>query len=212
MKLKGFIFDMDGTLVDTLPVCVCANAAAIAMVTGRRPSDEEVLSHFGLSEEGILEKMAPGRLAETLPAFLQAYETLHSSVQQPFAGVEPMLAWLRARAIPVAIVTGKGQFSAEISMHILGLGQWVDCVEVGFADRADKPYSMRKVLQRWNMDPQDAAYLGDTPYDMQAAREAGLLPLGAGWAETAVVRTAPNAAAHVFLSLSEFMTWLETQE
>ena len=99
MKLKGFIFDMDGTLVDTLPICVGANAAAIAMVTGRLPSDEEVLSHFGLSEEGILEKMAPGRLAETLPAFLQAYETQHSSVQRPFAGVEQVLAWLRSRSL-----------------------------------------------------------------------------------------------------------------
>lgn len=211
MNLKGIIFDLDGTLVDTLPVCVGAHIETSARFTGRRPSDAEVLSHFGPSEEGSLEKLVPGRLSETLPVFLKFYEELHSSVQQPFTGIEQTLQWLRARQMPVAIVTGKGKFSAEISLRILGLERWVDCVEVGFADRADKPYSIRKVLDRWQMRPEEAAYVGDMPYDMQAARETGLLPIGAGWAETSLVRDGNAGAVHTFLSVDEFLAWLESQ-
>jgi phosphoglycolate phosphatase-like HAD superfamily hydrolase len=80
---------------------------------------------------------------------------------------------------------------------------------MGFADRADKPYSMRKVLERWQMRPEDAAYVGDTPYDMQAAREAGLMPIAAAWAETSLVRDGKAGAAHTFFSLDAFMAWLE---
>lgn len=211
MNLKGIIFDLDGTLVDTLPVCVGAHAETSVQFTGRRPSEAEVLSYFGPSEEGSLEKLVPGRLAETLPVFLKYYEALHSTVQQPFEGIVPLLQWLRTRQIRAAIVTGKGRYSADISLRILGLESLVDCVEVGFADRANKPYSMHKVLERWQMPPEDAAYVGDTPYDMQAAREAGLLPIAAAWAETSLVKDGKAGAAQTFFSVDDFMAWLESR-
>ena len=52
--LKAVLFDMDGTLGDTLPLCVEAYRQCVAELTGRTPSAEEVVSYFGLSDRGVL--------------------------------------------------------------------------------------------------------------------------------------------------------------
>jgi len=207
-QLKGIIFDLDGTLTDNHLVCLDAYAETAARLGGRRPSADEVYALFGPSEEGILETLLPGRLSESLPMFLSVYETLHAAAPGPFAGVEALLEGMRARGLRAAIVTGKGAGSAEISLRILGLDRWIDCVETGFADRADKPYSIGKVLARWQIEPGEAAYVGDQPYDMRAAREAGLRAWGAGWAETAGVRREECGADHIFWSVDELSEWL----
>ena len=210
MPLRGICFDLDGTLADTMPVCIQAFQATVERLSGRRPGEDEVSALFGINEEGMLEKLLPGRLAESLPEYLRQYEHFHAGGPRPFADVERLLELLQARGIRAAIVTGKGKFSAEISLRILDLCRRVDGVETGFADRSDKDGSIRAVLERWQIPPQQAAYVGDTPYDMQAARAAGVLPLGAAWAPTAhLLREPAPEAAYTFYSLDEFIEWIE---
>ena len=52
--LKAVLFDMDGTLGDTLPLCVESYRQCVAELTGRTPDKDEVVSHFGLSDRGVL--------------------------------------------------------------------------------------------------------------------------------------------------------------
>lgn len=209
MSIQAILFDLDGTLADTLPVCIQAFQETIAHFNGERPSPAQITSMFGPTEEGMLETMLPGRLDETLPQYLKEYERFHSLCPQPFPGVERVFELLKAKNIPSAIVTGKGRYSAEISVRILGLDRWVDCVETGFAAKPDKPVSIRKVLERWQMSPEQAAYIGDTPYDMRASREAGLLPLGAAWAETSLLRRPPQPdVAVMFYEIDRLVEWI----
>jgi pyrophosphatase PpaX len=213
MPLRGICFDLDGTLADTMPVCIRAFQATIEHLSGRRPSEAEVSAQFGRNEQGILESMLPGRLAESLPEYVKQYEHFHAACPRPFAGVERLMDLLKARGMRAAIVTGKGKPSLEVSLRILGLERWVDSIETGFADRADKPGGIRAVLARWQIPPAQAAYVGDTPYDMQAARAAGVLPLGAAWSATAhLLREPAPEAAFTFCSLDEFIEWIETNE
>lgn len=207
MILNGIIFDLDGTLADTLPVCIRAHQETIGNFTGRIPSEAEIIARFGPNEEGMLEYFIPGRLAETLPFFLEAYERAHTICQEPFPGVDRLLSILQARGIRAAIVTGKGRYSAEISLRILGLQRWIQTVEVGFFEKADKPRSIRTVLEGWGIPPTQAGYVGDTPYDMQAARIAGLLPLGATWAQTATIT--PEQTDLIFSDIDSFIHWIE---
>ncbi len=140
MTLRGILFDLDGTLADTLPVCIQAFQETFEHFNGQRPAEDEIVALFGTSEEGILEKIMPGRLGETLPRYLAEYRRFHQA-QCPrlFPGVERALTLLNSRGIRMAIVTGKGHLSADISLEVLGLGRWIDCVETGFPDKADKP-------------------------------------------------------------------------
>jgi phosphoglycolate phosphatase-like HAD superfamily hydrolase len=211
MNIEGILFDLDGTLADTLPVCVQAFQATVANFCGSTPDEAEIFAGFGPSEEGMLEQLIPGRLAETLPYYLDRYEHFHAQCTGTFPGIDGLLSTLKQRGIRTAIVTGKGPGSAAISMRLLGLSNWVDTLETGFAAGAKKAYSMGLVLQRWGMPPQRAAYAGDTPEDMLAARAAGLLPLGAAWAETSALRNHPVANQQpTFDHLEQFIRWVET--
>jgi pyrophosphatase PpaX len=210
MNLTAILFDMDGTLADTIPVCIQAYQVTVQHFCGRTPEVAEIYAHFGPSEEGILEQFIPGRLEETLPFFLAHYERCHTSCAQPFSGVARLFSVLKAKKMRSAIVTGKGLHSAEISMRVLGLSQWVDMLEAGSASGAIKPHSMRQVLQRWGIPPEQAAYVGDTPYDISAAREAGLLPVGAAWAADSLLRSQPvTGDCPIFYEMDRFSDWIE---
>ncbi len=214
MSLQGIIFDMDGTLANTLPFCIRAYQLTTQHFTGHFPLETEVTSLFGRCDEGVLDQLLPGRLAEALPYFLDIYERLHlQDCKTPFPGVETVFDLLHTKGIRTAIVTGKGQSSAEISLRVLGLSRWIDIMETGFSDRADKPYSIRKVLDRWGMQPDQAAYVGDTPYDMTASLEAGLMPIGAAWAQSSTLLNETQTKAYrIFTDIESFIHWIEIGE
>jgi phosphoglycolate phosphatase-like HAD superfamily hydrolase len=208
MNCKAIIFDLDGTLANTLPVCVRAFQDTLQHFCNRTLSEEEVYAHFGPSEEGILESIVPGRLSETLPVFADIYRRDHYLCQAPFPGVEKLLKTAKDHGMRTGIVTGKGRRSADISLEILGIGRLLDRVEVGFSHGADKPRSIRLMLADWGIAPAQAAYVGDMPSDMESARAAGVLPLGAAWAETATVR--PGADGYqCFERVEDLIQWVE---
>ena len=214
MSLQGILFDLDGTLANTLPVCVKAYQHTAEHFTGQFHADDEIISLFGPSDDGILEHLMPGRLAEILPYYLKEYEQIHiKECKEPFPGVEKVLDCLQAKAIKMAIVTAKSRQSAAISLRVLGLSKWIDTVETGFPARPDKPRSIRKVLGRWRIQPECAAYVGDTPYDINAALELGLLPIGAAWAQSSTLLSEAHPVAYkIFTEIEGFLNWIEFGE
>ncbi|MDR3577317.1 MAG: HAD hydrolase-like protein [Anaerolineaceae bacterium] len=214
MSLQGIIFDLDGTLANTLPFCVRAYQLTTEHFTGHFPTENDVTSLFGPADEGVLEILVPGRLSESLPYYLNLYEQLHLiDCKKPFPGVEKALTLLQTKGIRTAIVTAKGPHTAAISLRILGLDRWIDIMETGFSDRVDKPLSIRKVLERWRLKPEQVAYVGDTPYDIGASVEAGLLPIGAAWASTSTLPKEGHPQAYkIFTDIDSFIDWIEIGE
>jgi pyrophosphatase PpaX len=209
MPLQGILFDLDGTLANTIPVCIRSFQATVEHFTGQIPTADKIYAMFGPTEEGMLADLVPGRLAETLPYYLQTYERFHAQVLELFPGIAGALTRLKSKGIHMGIVTGKGQHSAAISLRLLGLGRWIDAVETGFPDKSDKPLCIRKILSRWQIQPTEAAYVGDAASDMDAARQVGLLPLGAAWAETSELRRRPDSqAATTFQDIDSFLDWV----
>jgi pyrophosphatase PpaX len=210
VKLQGIIFDLDGTLGNTIPMCIAAFQAVFERFLGRRYTDEEITALFGPSEEGMIRRLVPEHWQHCLQAYLEAYTSGHKSCPEPFPGIETALRVLKERGVALAVVTGKGDASAMISLEYLGLSSYFDQVETGSVKGAIKPQALRKVLARWHKAPAQVAYVGDTAYDMRAATEVGLIGLGAAWAETAMVSeleaTAPTA---IFRSTDAFLTWID---
>ena len=207
MAIKGMIFDMDGTLANTLPAVLKALREMFAHFTGREYADAEIPAMFGPSEEGMIRlRVAEGDYPAALETFLDRYAAYHAE-NEPFPGVVRLLKTLEARGIRRAIVTGKGPGTAEISMRLLEFAPYIETLVTGSPNGAAKPEAIRQVLDAWNLSPAEAAYVGDVPYDMQAAREAGVLPLGAAWAKTASVREG-DGAARLFYSVEELIEWV----
>jgi len=212
MRLRGMIFDMDGTLCDTLTVCIAAFQHVFADYLGRHYSSEEVLSMFGPSEEGMIRRMIPDGYEPAYAEFVAEYERMHEERSMGFPGIERALEMLRARGILLGVVTGKGPGTAAISFRHLGLEHYFDVVQAGSPEGGVKPESIRKVLARWGMAPGEVAYLGDSPSDMADAIEVGVIPLAAGWAATSAVQDPDCCGAVVtFHSVAAFCEWIELE-
>jgi len=209
MILKGFIFDLDGTLGDTLPICLEAFRLTFKEFTGKVFTDDEISVYFGRTEEGIIGQVVPDYYAPAVEFYQETYERLHQSLTEPFPGIKEVLAQLKEKGVRLAVVTGKGQQSAVVSMKYLGLQLYFEYLDTGTPDGPNKPETVQHVLQKWGIKPDETAYVGDTLYDMEAALSIGVHPFGAGWAPKAGISTQnPGAAKIVFTSVKQFNHWI----
>jgi pyrophosphatase PpaX len=210
MRLDGFIFDLDGTLGDTLPVCFAAFRRALEGYASHPYSDEEIAARFGPSEEGMLQRMVPHGWQACLDAYLAAYEEESAREDRLFPGIENALRLLEGRGLPMAVVTGKGAHSAAISLRHLRLAAFFDVVETGSPDGSAKSLAIKRVLRKWGAAPHHVVYVGDVPADMEAAREAGVIPLGAAWSLTSRADDLRAVSPlETFHSLESFIQWIE---
>jgi len=206
--IRALIFDLDGTLADTLSICVAAFQETVRQHSGQLMSASEVAALFGPSEEGMLRSVLPRTVEPAMATYLTEYERLHTSCRTPFDGLSRLLDRLAERQVRLAVVTGKGPRSAAISLRAIGLGQRFERVEVGSPNGSVKPRAIRQLLDGWRLPPPACAYVGDSPIDVRAAREAGVVAIAAAWGPDADPQLlAAEGPDFLFQSVEEFATW-----
>ncbi|MFP9113414.1 HAD family hydrolase [Flavobacterium sp. RHBU_3] len=209
-KLKAVIFDLDGTVANTLPLCITAFRKAIEPHINRSVSDEEIIATFGPSEEGTIMALAPDYYEQGVADYLTHYTALHNICEAPFEGIIPLLEQLKQKDIRTAMVTGKGRKSALISLEKFGLRPYFELLETGKPEGSSKPQGIKAILNQWaDLDKSEVIYVGDAPSDVTACREAGIPIAGAAWAETAEPEQLAAMQPDVmFSSVEEFSRWL----
>ncbi|MCD8102073.1 MAG: HAD family hydrolase [Alistipes sp.] len=207
--LKAVIFDLDGTIGNTLPLCVAAFRQAVEPLAGKKLSDEEIVATFGPSEEGTIMQLIPGHYRQGVDDYISHYERLHDMCPEPFAGIRTIIERLKARGVTVAMVTGKGARSCRITLERYGMDGLFDAVETGSPQGQRKAEGIRAVLDRFGLQPGQAVYVGDAPSDVTASRAAGVQVIAAAWAATADVETlAAMAPDRLFTSVDELESYL----
>lgn len=210
--VSGVIFDLDGTVTDTLPIAYAAFRAAIAEFAPRKFTDAELLQLSGPSEEGILRQILPHNWELCFERYLEEYATRHSSCSAPFPGLIEVLDFLRDRGLPRALVTGKASRAVAITLRHMGIALYFDPIEAGSPDGNIKVEALNRVLAGWRARTSSVVYIGDVPSDMEAANAAGLIAVGAAWAAAVdpAALTASGADV-VFSSVGDFLAWLRAR-
>lgn len=210
MKIKGVIFDLDGTLANTLPLCIEAFRKSIEPLISRPVSDEEIINTFGPSEEGTILALAPDHYEEGVAAYLSNYERLHAMCPAPFEGIRELIRFLKRKEIRLALVTGKGLHSTEISLDFLELNGFFEIIETGSPDGPRKPEGIGYVLDFFEgLRKDEIIYVGDASSDITASRKAGIPVVAAAWAETAEPgKLSAMKPDHLFYTVSEFSVWI----
>lgn len=212
MTIRGVIFDLDGTLADTVPVCLAAFRRTFLHFTGRRYGDAELKALFTPTEEGIIQRVLPDRCAEAFAMFVREYEAAHSACNAPFAGIPEILREIRCSGAQMAIVTGKGRTTAAISLDRIGLSGFFDTVLTGGDDGSVKAERILELSTRWNIEPPGLAYVGDAARDVTETRSVNAVPLAASWAETTdVVALEQARPSALFRTTVDMLAWVHSE-
>jgi phosphoglycolate phosphatase/pyrophosphatase PpaX len=209
--LKCVMFDQDGTIADTHPLCLAAFKAALKIAGGREFTDAEILATYGPSEEGCLKALVGDRAAEGLKIYLEYYQAHQRLIcPAPFPGLRQVLDLVRARGAALAIITGKCAASLALDLAAFDLEDRFRIIKTGRLEGADKPADMRAVLAELGLRPEEAVYVGDAPTDITSARAVGLPVLAAAWAPGAErERLRSLGPDRLCLTVAELAAWLE---
>jgi len=210
MKIKAVIFDLDGTLAGTLPLCIEAFRRSIEPLIGRSLPDDEIISTFGPSEEGTIMALAPDHYEKGISAYLEYYNDLHDMCSTPFDGIKELLQTLKSKGIRIAMVTGKGEHSTAISLKYFGLQNFFEVIETGSPKGARKAEGIQLVLDGLkDVEKEEVIYVGDAPSDIIACKKVGVRVIAAAWADTAdPVKLNELEPNHIFYNVTDFSEWL----
>jgi pyrophosphatase PpaX len=209
----GVIFDLDGTLADSLDFSVESIRLACEETSGHRFRDEEVRAHFGPSEEGVIRSLVGPELASAAyRRFWEIYRDGHRRRVAPFNGVVAMLRGLESRGLWRGVVTGKGEETAGWTLREAGLAGWFPPPRCGTPEGGFKAENLRATADEWMVPPGGVAYVGDQSSDVTIARRVGLRPVGAGWAPGTDRAGLALAGAEVVLRApKELLKWVDGQ-
>lgn len=205
---KAIVFDMDGTLGDTLPLCVEAFRRCVEEKTGIAPGDEEILQYFGKSDRGVLGALLgihPDSPDLPIKRFVEIYEELHPIwAPTPFPGAVELLHHLRACGLRLALITGKEAYTGEPTIRRFGMEGIFEWIGYGTPTHNCKDERLLELMQTWNMSAKDILYVGDAPSDIELCHKVGVCIINAAWAATADTETTQCLSLKPEYRLSHF--------
>jgi pyrophosphatase PpaX len=183
-RRSAILFDLDGTLVDTVPFILEAVRHAFDGY-GTCPTDEEWIAGIGTPLRTQLASFA--RRAEDVDGLFQRYRTFwierHDERTKAFPGAVEVVAALSARGHPIGIVTAKIEHGAYRTLRHTGLLPHVQAVVGADSCANAKPHPEPVLLaaSRLGARPSEAILVGDSPHDIAAAKAAGARAVAALW-------------------------------
>ncbi len=179
--MRAVLFDLDGTLTDTLPLVIAALNAALAPVWGGPRTPDEIRRLFGPPEGQLIAAEAPSE-PSAVERFYGYYRAHHQREAEVFPGVRELLTTLVTRGFLLALVTNKGHRSAMITLEEFQMRHFFRAIVDGDEVKAKpSPEGIRLALARLEVTSEDAVYVGDMPSDLAAARTAGVAAWAAAW-------------------------------
>lgn len=209
MQLQGLIFDLDGTVTDTLPLCIKIYQMVFKEFENQDWDTQSVVRLFGPTEEGVLKRGLSRHVDEALKRYLQLYDEYHDGGAFLMPGICDVLEFLREHRIKMALVTGKGPETTQITLERFGLLSYFEPIKTGSAVGSIKTQCILEILADWQLDPTHVAYVGDAPSDITDAREAGILPITAAWGKPQDFYEDIVQPELMFEQTSQLMDWLQ---
>jgi phosphoglycolate phosphatase len=189
MSYRAILFDLDGTLLDTLDDLADAGNQALAQL-GFPPHPREAYKYFvGDGVESLVRRALPAdrgdapTVAQATELVRRAYAECWDQKTRPYPGVAELLDALAVRALPMAVLSNKPDPFTQLCVARL-LPRWTFAAVVGAQPgiaRKPAPDGARAIAARWGLPPEEILYLGDTNTDMQTAVAAAMYPVGALW-------------------------------
>ena len=180
---KAFIFDLDGTIVDTIELIRDSFRHASREVLGRQLPDEVLMANVGQPLKRQMELLNPGKADELYTVYREFNHARHDELIRPYPGIENVLARLRERGVRLAIVTSKSRDTVNMAFRTIPVEQYFDTVVATDDTEFHKPHPQPIMLAMRRLDagPGESVYIGDSPFDIEAGQAAGIATAAVGW-------------------------------
>ena len=184
MRFRIVLFDLDGTLIDSGPIILASMQHAVRTVLGREIPPAELQMSIG--GQGIVAQMTAID-AEHADELLEAYKDHNDGLHETLEAFDDLLALLpglKVEGRKLGIVTAKRHRTVGLALaRFPALASAFDVV-VGFEDterHKPDPEPVLLAVERLGGSPEDAVYVGDSPFDIAAAQAAGVFAVAVGW-------------------------------
>lgn len=180
MRYDTVIFDLDGTLLDTLQDLAAAVNHALYQQGYPPRTVQEVCRFVGNGVEKLMRRAVPAGLPEVrimaaLAVFKDYYALHNNDATAPYPGIEALLDHLKARGVRMAIVSNKNDPNVKALARLYFPTTISMAVGEGGGVRAKPcPDTVLHVMNTWGCDPSRVLYVGDSDVDIQTARNAGV--------------------------------------
>lgn len=212
--IRALVFDLDGTLLDTLPHLTALTNFVLAQQHFPQHTQEEVLSYIGEGGQKLLMRAAPENTPQdVIDAMFQQWKekfyTHGIDLVAPFEGINDMLATLKTRAL-LGVLSNKFDAGciASVQQHFPNTFCWVHGERAGIP-RKPQPDGLQNCLDELQLHPDEAIYVGDSVTDIDAARSAGMRAIGVSWGYQDSSALLEHGASYLAKSPCDLLTYVE---
>lgn len=206
------LFDLDGTIADTLPLIYEAFDAAFKPALGRGFPPAEIRAMFGPPDHQIIRNKIDGTAAdEAIERFMTHYEARHDDLVAAFPGIDDLIRECAAAGMRLAVITGKSRLTALLTLERLNLTDAFDVTYAGDDVDRQKPDPEALISGLRDLDADDVdrvVMIGDSAADVAAGKAIGVSTIGVTWGSPdldALVAAEPD---HLVSTVSELASLL----
>jgi phosphoglycolate phosphatase len=212
------LFDCDGTLVDSQNIIHAAMSAAFEAAGLEPPCRQRALSIVGLSLMEAVSRLLPEVGGRTLTAVADGYkhhaQALRSdpAFSEPFfPGARETVLWLARRPdVVLGVATGKSRRGVDRLIDESGLeGVFTIIQTADSAPSKPHPAMIEQAMREAGVGPERTTMIGDTTYDIDMARNAGVTGIGVAWGYHPVEALRQSGAHHIIESFGELEPLLQ---
>jgi pyrophosphatase PpaX len=183
MRFPVVLFDLDGTVIDSGAIILASMRHAAKEVLGAEPPDDELMAAVGgPGLEAQMHALAPDRVDELVSVYRAHNEPLHDGLVC-CAGIDDLLVRLKDEGRRLGIVTAKRRKTVALAFDQIPLEHLFETVVGGDETQRHKPdpEPLLLALERLGANAEDTAYVGDAPFDVKAAKAAGVFSIAVTW-------------------------------
>lgn len=208
-----FVFDLDGTLLDTLPDLVALTNRALADSGFPERTEEEILSFVGNGVRALMDQAVPlgtepAAAEEAMQLWRELYPACGIELTVAYEGIPELLAELKARGKKLAVLSNKFDKGVQDLIPVF-FPDTFDAIhgESNDIPRKPDPTGLLRTIEELGADPETTAYVGDSGSDMLTAHRAGVFALGVAWGYRPEDDVRQSGAAAVVHKPSEILAF-----
>lgn len=185
-RIDAFVFDMDGTLIDSMPDLITVTNATMEHFGYPTHTPDEILHMVGnglrsLIAQALPQNLEEAQLEEGIAYWKGLYDVRGNQQTTVYDGMLDTLAQLKAQGKKLAVVSNK----YDRGVKLMTREYFDDLMDFAIGDgpvpRKPDPQGLLRVSDELGIAPEHIAYIGDSDVDMQVANNAGAYPIGCTW-------------------------------